>query len=269
MVVLNRIYTRTGDEGTTGARHRRAASEIGSAHRGLWHGRRGQCGFGIARLHTGEARARHARSHAGAIQNDLFDLGADLCTPESGEARGSGRCASSPPRSTGSNGEIDALNAELAAAALLRTARRPSGGGPSASGAHGVPAGRAGDGGAGGRSRRGRVGGGAALCSTGCPTSCSSRRATSMPGIPATCCGCRANRAIRAEPAMFIPLHDDTALQIIRFQLCQRCADRRQCGRAALQPPCPRRPGEAPVRSSRLGIIPAVLYRPGGAAGRP
>ena len=45
-----------------------------------------------ASIRAGEADAMLAR-----IQNDLFDLGADLCTPEDGR-RGAGRCASSPRR---------------------------------------------------------------------------------------------------------------------------------------------------------------------------
>ncbi|MGI9512211.1 MAG: cob(I)yrinic acid a,c-diamide adenosyltransferase [Anderseniella sp.] len=85
MVVLNKIYTKTGDDGSTalstGQRlpkfHARIASygTVDEANSIL----------GVARLHTtgddmGELDAMLAR-----IQNDMFDLGADLCTPDTGE----------------------------------------------------------------------------------------------------------------------------------------------------------------------------------------
>ena len=64
MVVLNRIYTRIGRRRHDIARLRRAAQEIRSAGRGLWHARRGQC----RDRHRAAAyrRRRRARRHAGA-----------------------------------------------------------------------------------------------------------------------------------------------------------------------------------------------------------
>ncbi len=78
MVVLNRIYTRTGDEGETAlgngarvAKHSPRVSAYGTVDEL-------NATLGLARLHAeGEMDARLAR-----IQNDLFDLGADLCTPD-------------------------------------------------------------------------------------------------------------------------------------------------------------------------------------------
>jgi cob(I)alamin adenosyltransferase len=81
VVALNRIYTRTGDKGTTG---------LASGGRRKKHDPRieaygtvdetNSC-IGLARLHTeGELDAM-----LGRIQNELFDLGADLATPETGE----------------------------------------------------------------------------------------------------------------------------------------------------------------------------------------
>jgi cob(I)alamin adenosyltransferase len=77
MVRLNKIYTRTGDDGTTG---------LGSGERRLKCDPRveaygtvdeANAAIGLARLHTtGDADAMLAR-----VQNDLFDLGADLCRP--------------------------------------------------------------------------------------------------------------------------------------------------------------------------------------------
>lgn len=79
MVRLTRIYTRGGDKGET---------SLGDGERVPKHDLRvaaygtvdeANATIGLARLHTtGEADAMLAR-----IQNDLFDLGADLCTPES------------------------------------------------------------------------------------------------------------------------------------------------------------------------------------------
>jgi cob(I)alamin adenosyltransferase len=81
MVKLTRIYTRGGDKGQT---------SLGSGKRVAKHDPRvaayGQvdeanAAIGLARLHTkGAADAMLAR-----IQNDLFDLGADLCRPEAKE----------------------------------------------------------------------------------------------------------------------------------------------------------------------------------------
>lgn len=78
MVVLNKIYTRSGDAGTTA---------LGNGDRVAKHNDRVEAYgttdelnafIGVARLEaTGETDEALAR-----IQNDLFDLGADLCRPE-------------------------------------------------------------------------------------------------------------------------------------------------------------------------------------------
>jgi len=82
MVRLNKIYTRTGDDGTTGlgSGERRPKNDLRVAAYGTVD-EANSC-IGMARLHTaalGEIDAMLAR-----IQNDLFDLGADLATPETG-----------------------------------------------------------------------------------------------------------------------------------------------------------------------------------------
>jgi len=81
MVVLNRIYTRTGDSGETalgnGARVPKNSNRVAA------YGTVDEtnAAIGSARLHaTGKMDAALSR-----IQNDLFDLGADLCNPDSGE----------------------------------------------------------------------------------------------------------------------------------------------------------------------------------------
>ena len=86
MVKLNRIYTRTGDDGTTGLGNgeRRAKFDLRVEAFGTVD--ETNAAIGVARLATaGPAPEADARLDAmlGAIQNDLFDLGADLCTPGS------------------------------------------------------------------------------------------------------------------------------------------------------------------------------------------
>ena len=78
MVVLNKIYTRTGDAGETAlgngarvAKHSIRVTAYGTVDEA-------NAAVGLARLHAdGDMDARLS-----SIQNDLFDLGADLCTPE-------------------------------------------------------------------------------------------------------------------------------------------------------------------------------------------
>jgi cob(I)alamin adenosyltransferase len=80
MVILNRIYTRTGDDGSTAlaSGERRQKCDLRVEAYGTVD--ETNAAIGVARLHTSgdiELDAMLAR-----IQNDLFDLGADLATPE-------------------------------------------------------------------------------------------------------------------------------------------------------------------------------------------
>ena len=89
MVVLNKIYTRTGDDGTTalGSGERRKKYDLRIAAYGTLD--ETNAAIGLARLHTaGEAALDPALAR---IQNDLFDLGADLCTPGKGRGPGGAR----------------------------------------------------------------------------------------------------------------------------------------------------------------------------------
>ena len=114
MVVLNRIYTRTGDDGTTalGTGERRKKHDPRVAAYGTVD-ELNAC-LGIARLHTGGEPAVDAM--LARIQNDLFDLGADLCTPESARGKGpeGARLAVTDAQVARLEQEIDTLNAELA-----------------------------------------------------------------------------------------------------------------------------------------------------------
>src|SRR3979411_3382273 len=80
MVVLNRIYTRTGDDGTTalGSGERRPKYDLRIAAYGTVD--ETNAAIGVVRLHL--ANARDLDAMLGLIQNDLFDLGADLAVPE-------------------------------------------------------------------------------------------------------------------------------------------------------------------------------------------
>lgn len=112
MVVLNRIYTRTGDDGTTalGTGERRKKYDLRVAAYGTLDELNAT--IGIARLHTaGEAGLDAALSR---IQNDLFDLGADLTMPGKGRGPGGERLTATDKQVSWLEGEIDRLNAELA-----------------------------------------------------------------------------------------------------------------------------------------------------------
>ncbi|HKA65365.1 MAG TPA: ATP:cob(I)alamin adenosyltransferase, partial [Methyloceanibacter sp.] len=107
MVVLSKIYTRTGDDGTTA---------LGSGRRVAKYDLRVECygtldetnaAIGLARLHTQSDQALDAM--LARIQNDLFDLGAELCYPDdSKDARG--RLSVSDAQVERLEGEIDVLN---------------------------------------------------------------------------------------------------------------------------------------------------------------
>ncbi|MDB5597702.1 MAG: cob(I)alamin adenosyltransferase [Hyphomicrobiales bacterium] len=112
MVVLNRIYTRTGDDGTTalGTGERRAKYDLRIEAYGTVD--ETNATLGLARLATATEDPA-LDEMLGRIQNDLFDLGADLCTPE-GEVKPEWE----PLRMLQSQverieREIDQLNAEL------------------------------------------------------------------------------------------------------------------------------------------------------------
>ncbi len=80
MVLLNRIYTRTGDDGTTalGSGERRPKYNLRIAAYGTVD--ETNAVIGIVRLHLAAVPVVDAM--LGLVQNDLFDLGADLAVPE-------------------------------------------------------------------------------------------------------------------------------------------------------------------------------------------
>jgi cob(I)alamin adenosyltransferase len=109
MVKLNKIYTRTGDKGTTalgdGTRHPKHALRIEA------YGTVDEtnAAIGLARL----SADGDLDPMLGRIQNDLFDLGADLCVPEDGK-RGEGALRIAESQVARLEREIDRMNAALA-----------------------------------------------------------------------------------------------------------------------------------------------------------
>ena len=112
MVKLNKIYTRTGDDGTTGlgTGERRKKYDLRVAAYGTLD--ETNAAIGLARLHTAaEASLDAALSR---IQNDLFDAGADLTMPGKGKGPGGARLTVTAAQVAWLEHEIDRLNAELA-----------------------------------------------------------------------------------------------------------------------------------------------------------
>ena len=110
MVILNKIYTRTGDDGTTalgtGERCPKFALRI-SAY-GTVDETNAQ--IGMVRIHLGNTDPVLDR-HLALIQNDLFDLGADLCVPDRGQNPATKQPAYEPLRIT--QAQVDRLEAEI------------------------------------------------------------------------------------------------------------------------------------------------------------
>jgi cob(I)alamin adenosyltransferase len=113
MVVLNRIYTRTGDKGDTALG---TGERVSKAHvRIQAYGTVDETNavIGIVRLHTLAPELECLDQMLARIQNDLFDLGADLCVPETGKDLGYTPLRVSKAQGERLEREIDELNAVL------------------------------------------------------------------------------------------------------------------------------------------------------------
>lgn len=111
MVKLNRIYTKTGDKGTTGLGDGARVSKADLRVEAYGTVDEANAAIGLARLHSAglpEIDAILAR-----IQNDLFDLGADLATPDRGEPLGYEPLRIVESQVERLEREIDAMNARL------------------------------------------------------------------------------------------------------------------------------------------------------------
>ena len=109
MVKLNRIYTRTGDGGDTGLVTGARVGKDDPRVQAYGEVDETNACVGLARLHTaGDAWLDAA---LGRIQNELFDLGADLATP--GDVEGALRVTKGQVHRL--EAEIDEMNARMAA----------------------------------------------------------------------------------------------------------------------------------------------------------
>jgi cob(I)alamin adenosyltransferase len=79
VVKLNRIYTRTGDNGTTGLADGTRLTKAAARVRAMGSIEEANAALGVARLYADDLTDKLLAQ----IQNDLFDLGADLAVPES------------------------------------------------------------------------------------------------------------------------------------------------------------------------------------------
>jgi len=112
MVVLNRIYTRTGDDGDTGLATGERVKKFDLRVEAYGEVDETNAALGLVRLHMSDDPALDAMLER--IQNDLFDLGADLATPERpGKALGWEALRVTEPQVERLEREIDQLNDSL------------------------------------------------------------------------------------------------------------------------------------------------------------
>ena len=112
MVKLNKIYTRTGDGGETGLVDGSRAPKHASRIAAMGDVDEANSAIGIALLHL--PAASEAAAMLGRIQNELFDLGADLATPGEDFTPGEMVLRIVPAQIDRIEREIDAMNATLA-----------------------------------------------------------------------------------------------------------------------------------------------------------
>lgn len=112
MVILNRIYTKTGDTGTTalGTGERVPKTSLRISAYGTVD--ETNAAVGVARTHV-TGRDESVDAMLLRIQNDLFDLGADLCVPDKGEKLPYEPLRVSDTQVARLEAEIDQMNAEL------------------------------------------------------------------------------------------------------------------------------------------------------------
>ncbi len=112
MVVLNKIYTRTGDQGTTalGSGERVIKYDIRITAYGTVDETNAAVGVARTHLHGDDALIGEMLMR---VQNDLFDLGADLCVPDRGKPLDHEPLRISATQVSRLENEIDQLNSEL------------------------------------------------------------------------------------------------------------------------------------------------------------
>jgi cob(I)alamin adenosyltransferase len=130
MVTLNRIYTRTGDGGTTRLATGQSVSKASLRVAAYGDIDETNACLGLVRLHT--AADAEFDAMLGRIQNELFDLGADLAAPATADEAAGSMLRIIDSQVTRLEQEIDGLNANLSP---LKSFILP-GGGPAAAALH-------------------------------------------------------------------------------------------------------------------------------------
>lgn len=111
MVKLNKIYTRTGDDGTTGLGTGERIAKCSPRVTAFGTVDETNAAIGLARAYL--AGQAGLDTKLARIQNDLFDLGADLCTPEGADKAGVEALRIVEEQVLRLENEIDELNGEL------------------------------------------------------------------------------------------------------------------------------------------------------------
>jgi cob(I)alamin adenosyltransferase len=112
MVTLNKIYTRTGDDGSTSLATGEKVPKYNVRVAAYGAVDEVNAAIGVARLHCGTDQILD--DILGRIQNDLFDLGADLATPERDKPLGWEALRILPAQVTRLETEIDLINEPIA-----------------------------------------------------------------------------------------------------------------------------------------------------------
>lgn len=111
MVKLNKIYTRTGDDGTTGLATGERVPKFNLRVEAYGAVDEANSALGAARLYASDDPELDAMLTR--IQNDMFDLGADLATPDRGEPFKWEPLRIIEAQVTRLEAEIDAMNAAI------------------------------------------------------------------------------------------------------------------------------------------------------------
>jgi cob(I)alamin adenosyltransferase len=113
MVKLNKIYTKTGDDGTTGLGNGARVWKFDLRVEAYGTVDEANAAIGLARIHTASEH-KPIDAMLARIQNDLFDLGAELATPDTGQKLEYEPLRVTPAQVSRVEADIDALNAHMA-----------------------------------------------------------------------------------------------------------------------------------------------------------
>ena len=113
MVVLNRIYTKTGDGGETALGNGARVSKSDLRIRAYGSVDETNATLGVALLHLEKEKFAPLIDMVGRVQNELFDVGADLCVPDEGADLGYEPLRVLASQVTRIETEIDQLNNDL------------------------------------------------------------------------------------------------------------------------------------------------------------